>query len=87
MPLFSGSEGPPVLLFPSLAGSVLESQASPVKGFGQGTRVWMALSSLMARSSGHKLTVVDTVSSGPDTAQVSSHVPDQAAAGEPRGRW
>jgi len=41
------SKGPPVVLFPSLAGSVLECQASPVEGFDLGTRIWMGLSTLL----------------------------------------
>ena len=47
------SKGPPVVLFPSLAGSVLECQASPVEGFDLGTRIWMGLSTLLgAHTSG-----------------------------------
>ena len=42
------SDGPPVVLFPSLAGSVLEVHASPV--WERGDRVWMALGALTAKS-------------------------------------
>ena len=46
----SGSKGPPVVLFPSLAGSVLECEESPVEGFDSGTRIWMGLSTLLGAS-------------------------------------
>ena len=39
--------GPPVVLFPSLAGSVLECEESSVKTY-EGTRIWMGLKTLMA---------------------------------------
>ena len=39
--------GPPVVLFPSLAGSVLECEESPVKGY-EGKRIWMGLNTLIA---------------------------------------
>lgn len=42
------SAGPPVVLFPSLAGTVLECRTSPVDGFEPGQRIWMEMSALMA---------------------------------------
>ena len=57
----SRSKGPPVVLFPSLAGSVLECKESPVEGFDLGTRIWMGLSTLLGAP--HcPVTVVLTVS-------------------------
>ena len=47
-PRLKASDGPPVVLFPSLAGSVLEVHESPV--WERGDRVWMALGALTANS-------------------------------------
>jgi len=51
------SEGPPVVLFPSLAGSVLECQESTVEGF-KGKRIWMALGSMMSGANAETATKV-----------------------------
>ena len=53
------SKGPPVVLFPSLAGSVLECEKSPVEGWGGGTRIWMGLTSLLGAN--HLLAVCFSV--------------------------
>lgn len=46
--------GASVVLFPSLAGSVLECEESPVEGY-QGERIWMGLSTLMAAGGDYEL--------------------------------
>ena len=46
----------PVILFPSLAGTVLECHESPVAGY-KGSRIWMEVSSLLA-GDGEQRTVV-----------------------------
>ena len=55
-------KGPPVLLFPSLAGSVLECHKSPVEGF-SGKNIWMSLSVLTAGRSDYSLNVQHSGSS------------------------
>lgn len=47
------SNGASVVLFPSLAGSVLECLESPVEGF-QGARIWMGLSTLLGLGGGRE---------------------------------
>ena len=56
--------GPPVVLFPSLAGSVLECEESPFPKY-KGTRVWMGLSTLMAKRSSRCFTASITVAASP----------------------
>ena len=46
--LAGAASGPPVLLFPSLAGSVLEVHKTQTPGWKEGDRVWMALGALAA---------------------------------------
>ena len=46
--------GAPVVLFPSLAGSVLECVESPRDGYA-GERIWMGLGSLLAGRGSHGL--------------------------------
>ena len=52
-PAKAPSQGPGVLLFPSLAGSVLECKDSPVEGY-KGSRIWMGLSTLLGVGGGQK---------------------------------
>ena len=51
--------GPPVVLFPSLAGSVLECEQSPLEGY-PGTRIWMGVGTLLAgQGSKHEVILRD----------------------------
>ena len=63
--------GPPVILFPSLAGSVLECHESPVENY-VGKRVWMRLGALMDPSKAYELKITDDT--GSTTASSSPFV-------------
>ena len=49
----ASSQGPGVVLFPSLAGSVLDCEDSPVEGY-EGSRIWMGLTTLLGVGGGQK---------------------------------
>jgi len=60
--LAGAASGPGVVLFPSLAGSVLEVKKTQTRGWKEGDRVWMALGALAAGTGGDQ-EVVDSATS------------------------
>ena len=68
------AEGPPVVLFPSLAGSVLEAHESPVDGWGSAdnngvpTRIWMSLRALSKGSVDNEVLIQDSETSAHRTS-------------------
>lgn len=73
----------PVVLFPSLAGSVLECEESPIEGYA-GTRIWMGLSSLLAGRGGETIKLEDTSGSSHQSSHpfVQHLVLDQTQPGQ-----
>ena len=64
----TNAAGPPVVLFPSLAGSVLECEESPVDSYA-GKRIWMGLGTLLSGASDYPI----EIQGGSQSSHLVSH--------------